>query len=105
MQAFSRLRNTNFARFSLTPPEYEPQPNSWSLGLKRNVAAALAAGRYIAHFDDDDLYSPDYLQYMVRQLEKQVEKHTVKSCDEASRAVGCNSEVEKHTVKSCDEAS
>lgn len=47
---------------------YEPPPDSWSLGLKRNVAVALAAGDVIAHFDDDDLYAAEYLTFMADKL-------------------------------------
>lgn len=45
-----------------------PGRQSWSLGLKRNIGCALARGEVIAHFDDDDLYAPDYLSWMVPQV-------------------------------------
>lgn len=38
---------------------------AWSLGLKRNIACQLARGDVFAHFDDDDLYAPTYLETMV----------------------------------------
>lgn len=41
----------------------------WSIGLKRNIGAHVATGEYIANFDDDDLYAPEYLGTMVNQLE------------------------------------
>jgi len=51
-----------------TPMSYVPRRDTWSLGFKRNVAAHLARGECIAHFDDDDLYSPIYLNYMKDKL-------------------------------------
>lgn len=45
-----------------------PQVAPWSLGLKRNIAVSLARGAVIAHFDDDDLYAPDYLAHMLPAL-------------------------------------
>lgn len=41
---------------------------AWSIGLKRNVACYLSIGQVIAHFDDDDAYSPCYLERMVLAL-------------------------------------
>lgn len=40
----------------------------WTLGLKRNLACHLARGSMIAHFDDDDLYAPRYLEVMSAKL-------------------------------------
>mmetsp|Transcript_79572 Transcript_79572/g.177973 ORF Transcript_79572/g.177973 Transcript_79572/m.177973 type:complete len:404 (-) Transcript_79572:27-1238(-) len=42
--------------------------DSWSVGLKRNLACCFATGTLIAHFDDDDLYAPCYLSSMVQRL-------------------------------------
>lgn len=42
-----------------------------SIGLKRNMCTFLATGSYLAHFDDDDLYSSDYLAIMMRSMEQQ----------------------------------
>ncbi len=36
-----------------------------SIGAKRNLACKHAAGEIIAHWDDDDWYSPDRLRYQV----------------------------------------
>ena len=36
-----------------------------ALGTKRNSLASAAAGTVLAHFDDDDYYSPAYLDTMV----------------------------------------
>jgi len=44
----------------------------WSLGLKRNIACYLARGVAIAHFDDDDLYAPEYLSWMWSRLLREV---------------------------------
>ncbi|CAK9113580.1 TPR_REGION domain-containing protein [Durusdinium trenchii] len=40
----------------------------WSLGFKRNLCCHLARGTVIAHFDDDDLYAPRYLEEMREAL-------------------------------------
>uniref|UniRef100_A0A7S1PWN0 Glycosyltransferase 2-like domain-containing protein n=1 Tax=Alexandrium catenella TaxID=2925 RepID=A0A7S1PWN0_ALECA len=39
-----------------------------TLGHKRNQLIQLASGEIIAHFDDDNLYAPQYLAAMVEQL-------------------------------------
>ena len=36
-----------------------------SIGAKRNLACSYAKGKIIAHWDDDDWYSPDRLRYQV----------------------------------------
>lgn len=41
---------------------------TWPVGLKRNMAVQLASGAIIAHFDDDDLYAPCYLDRMVQAM-------------------------------------
>lgn len=43
--------------------------HEWSVGLKRNIAVNLAVGEVIAHFDDDDLYSPEYLSHMLEAMQ------------------------------------
>eukprot|EP00971_Amphidinium_carterae_P340659 6479111-Amphidinium_carterae.1 len=48
--------------------EAKPVQVAWTLGLKRNIACCLAHGAAIAHFDDDDLYSPGYLSFMWAKL-------------------------------------
>jgi len=40
------------------------------LGEKRNAAIEMAKGEVIAHFDDDDLYAPCYLDTMVEILQR-----------------------------------
>uniref|UniRef100_A0A7S4VYA4 Glycosyltransferase 2-like domain-containing protein n=1 Tax=Alexandrium monilatum TaxID=311494 RepID=A0A7S4VYA4_9DINO len=40
----------------------------WCIGLKRNLACYYAAGQVIAHFDDDDMYSPVYISVMLKCL-------------------------------------
>eukprot|EP00747_Dinoflagellata_sp_TGD_P015737 gnl/TRDRNA2_/TRDRNA2_124561_c1_seq1.p1 gnl/TRDRNA2_/TRDRNA2_124561_c1~~gnl/TRDRNA2_/TRDRNA2_124561_c1_seq1.p1 ORF type:complete len:268 (+),score=50.12 gnl/TRDRNA2_/TRDRNA2_124561_c1_seq1:80-805(+) len=42
-----------------------------SIGLKRNICTYLASGTYIAHFDDDDFYGPDYLVKMIQAMDDQ----------------------------------
>mgnify|MGYP002714749862 FL=1 len=44
-------------------------PKSWSLGKCMNHLAAHATGDYMAKFDDDDLYSENYLRDQVNALE------------------------------------
>lgn len=39
-----------------------------TIGEKRNLAAELARGEVIAHFDDDEVYAPDYLSTMLGQM-------------------------------------
>jgi glycosyltransferase involved in cell wall biosynthesis len=39
-----------------------------SVGYKRNTLVARAKGQYIAHFDDDDYYSPRYVSHMMDLL-------------------------------------
>jgi glycosyltransferase involved in cell wall biosynthesis len=39
-----------------------------SIGAKRNVACEIAKGEIIAHWDDDDWYSPDRLRYQVTPI-------------------------------------
>lgn len=66
---YFRVEDAKQDRMSLRfPISYVPRKDTWSLGFKRNVAAHLARGHCIAHFDDDDLYSPMYLQYMIDEL-------------------------------------
>lgn len=43
----------------------EDETQKISIGDKRNLAVELATGGLIAHFDDDDIYSPAYLNVMV----------------------------------------
>jgi glycosyltransferase involved in cell wall biosynthesis len=39
-----------------------------TIGAKRNQAMRLATGAIIAHFDDDDVYAPNYLSSMIDAL-------------------------------------
>lgn len=63
--------------FSSGPPAEDPRvlyrhfpvrERAWSIGAKRNVACHLAAGDVVAHFDDDDIYAPGYLAWMLEAL-------------------------------------
>ena len=40
-----------------------------TIGEKRNLAIQHASGDIICHFDDDDLYAPEYVATMVRAME------------------------------------
>merc|ERR1712213_243665 len=46
-----------------------PKGKDWSIGLKRNIGIHLSSGKFVAFFDDDDLYAPVYLTTMMAQLE------------------------------------
>ena len=41
-----------------------------SIGHKRNQLIAMSRGDVIAHFDDDDLYTPTYLSSMLERLKR-----------------------------------
>ena len=41
-----------------------------TIGEKRNRLVRLAAGGTIVHFDDDDFYAPNYLEFMAARLAK-----------------------------------
>lgn len=41
-----------------------------SVGEKRNLAIELARGEIIAHFDDDEIYAPDYLSTLVGEMQE-----------------------------------
>lgn len=49
---------------------YRFQPLNLSVGLKRNIACELAKGQYIMHWDDDDIYSSDRMEFQVNALRK-----------------------------------
>lgn len=45
-----------------------PPQGCWSIGARRNLAASRAQGEFLAHWDDDDLRSPYYLEQILRQM-------------------------------------
>jgi len=45
-----------------------PANIDWTIGLKRNMCTHLASGQFIANFDDDDLYAPNYITTMVQAM-------------------------------------
>ena len=47
---------------------YSRIPHRLSIGAKRNLACQQAHGEIIAHWDDDDWYSPDRLRYQVAPI-------------------------------------
>ncbi len=47
---------------------YVRMDSAWRLGRKRNLGCELAHGTVIAHWDDDDWYSPQRLSYQVGAL-------------------------------------
>ncbi len=47
---------------------YFHDPHRRSIGAKRNALIQRARGEFIAHFDDDDYYSPTYLSYLMSVL-------------------------------------
>ena len=48
--------------------QYLRMPRRLSIGAKRNLACQHARGEIIAHWDDDDWYSPDRLRYQVAPI-------------------------------------
>jgi len=48
--------------------EFLPAADDADLGARRNLACRAARGRWIAHFEDDDVYAPDYLESMLSEL-------------------------------------
>jgi glycosyltransferase involved in cell wall biosynthesis len=40
-----------------------------SIGAKRNILAKESKSEFIAHFDDDDIYFPSYIDYSILMLE------------------------------------
>jgi glycosyltransferase involved in cell wall biosynthesis len=48
--------------------QYLRLPQRISIGAKRNLACQHAQGEIIAHWDDDDWYSPDRLRYQVTPI-------------------------------------
>jgi len=49
-----------------------------SIGVKRNVACHVASGEHIAHFDDDDIYAPNYLTTMSARFDQIDEPKVIK---------------------------
>jgi len=50
--------------------QYFHQSRRLTIGEKRNILASRCTGELIAHFDDDDYYSPEYLSWMLNALQK-----------------------------------
>lgn len=48
---------------------YHHMETRQSVGMKRNWLAEKATGDIIVHFDDDDYYSPEYVETLVRKME------------------------------------
>ncbi|CAK9066985.1 unnamed protein product [Durusdinium trenchii] len=63
------LRNKMLEDQRLVYVHFKVAATEWPVGLKRNIAIILATGAFIAHFDDDDLYSPQYLDVMLQGLQ------------------------------------
>lgn len=53
----------------LSKVKYFHSNSRLSIGEKRNFLVNKSEGDVIAHFDDDDFYSPDYLKFMLSHLE------------------------------------
>jgi glycosyltransferase involved in cell wall biosynthesis len=54
----------------MKPPHvrYYHVPGEMTIGAKRNALCDVAQGEIIAHFDDDDYYSPEYIKNMLALL-------------------------------------
>ncbi|KAL1519233.1 hypothetical protein AB1Y20_003492 [Prymnesium parvum] len=57
--------------FSDARVTYLHQVEHQTIGEKRNLAIQHATGEIIAHFDDDDLYAPEYISTMVGLLRRE----------------------------------
>jgi len=53
---------------SVAGVSYSRLPGHATIGAKRNLACEQARGEIIAHWDDDDWYSPDRLRYQVAPI-------------------------------------
>mmetsp|Transcript_13345 Transcript_13345/g.30458 ORF Transcript_13345/g.30458 Transcript_13345/m.30458 type:complete len:473 (-) Transcript_13345:78-1496(-) len=53
------------------PRKRESLLPDFTAGVKRNLAVQVATGEWIAHFDDDALYAPNYLTKMTKFMRKQ----------------------------------
>lgn len=73
---FERLAEKGDSRLVYIPIK-RPFGEDWSIGLKRNVGIHFASGEFIANFDDDDLYAPNYVSTMVKELEARRGAHLV----------------------------
>lgn len=59
-----------FARLEDSRIHYFHSPQKVNVGTKRNQLIAKAKGSIIMHIDDDDYYSPGYIQFMLDQLQQ-----------------------------------
>lgn len=50
---------------------YAHVPMRMTIGAKRNLLIRMASGDFIAQFDDDDYYAPNYLEAMMFHLQQQ----------------------------------
>lgn len=80
------------------------EKEAWSLGLKRNVANHLARGAAIAHFDDDDLYAPDYLSFMMQNLFQAEEDGMRHTCGSSGLTAAAATLSEWHMVNIADQS-
>lgn len=64
----SPVASAFFSRLDDPEVRYFHCPERVSIGEKRNFLISQACGGFIAHFDDDDFYAPDYLETMADRL-------------------------------------
>jgi hypothetical protein len=48
--------------------KYIHSTKQYTIGEKRNLMCVLSKSDYIAHFDDDDIYLPNYLSFMMENI-------------------------------------
>jgi glycosyltransferase involved in cell wall biosynthesis len=65
----SRVPSGYFSSLKDTAIRYLYSSLPVSIGEKRNRMVELARGKIIAHFDDDDYYSADYLRTMMARID------------------------------------
>jgi len=56
--------------FSDPRVKYIHQFENMTIGEKRNLAIAQASGDVICHFDDDDLYAPEYVATLLAEMDR-----------------------------------
>jgi glycosyltransferase involved in cell wall biosynthesis len=60
-----------FAALNDPRVRYVHQPQPMTIGARRNALCDAAAGSIIAHFDDDDHYTPHYIRKMLGLMKEQ----------------------------------
>ena len=62
------MQHDDRIRYYYEPLKIKSGEDHVKLGSKRNWMIGNSTGQIIVHFDDDDYYSPSYLQHMVTTM-------------------------------------